>query len=617
MSDEPKAVAPYKMGEETYADLAALAAGMAENHELASEHLERGYIQKWIEEDLREYDARIALDKLLEENFTDLALFEFALRYAPDWTPVIEGFRVEAEFLDEYFPQLLKDDYVVSTNELVQFAARLYSWGVLTDERVSKGNAERWAAIDAAWRREFHESMLTHGETLLYRSLWKAPGNSLEGFLMPDRYLELVMARAAADAPDHDPEEFETLKSMMASKEKLALLAELWASDDPVAHQSPRLKVEDGLYYNAAKERAWFVDMVESDAVRTPGREAELHTAAKIAARQQNDVEHAETMALAQSATAAGGDSNFFTRLGEKVSELDPKIRAGLFAAMVFIPMIFYDSRGDGATWWLLTWAGLAATIGMGSMRPLPVKPTHKWIDVLGAGGIALVLFAYFEGDIQASSFVFEAILASAAGAAGFFWSQLGAFRANLLAREVKKTQSSADPNDTQRITPDALATVFFPERILDIPFAQRTPKQREFAAALQTGHSDTTGLARFADRRSPAAPNHGDGLSTNIGGFNVASDGTTTMQLMDGVSMDTKGNWNMRVVDGVTIHNDGKHTVSMGGFDVRSDGQISTSIGGVRVSSGGEKKEEKKSWLDPKEETDWFGNKTKKGWFD
>ena len=143
MNEDTRSDKPYKLGDGSYTTLAELAAALAENHELAGEHIERGYVQKWIEEDLRDYDARIALDKLLEENVTELALFEFALRYAPQWTPMIEGLPVQAEFLDEYLPQLLKDDYVVCTQELANFAGSLYSWGVLTDERVSKGNAER------------------------------------------------------------------------------------------------------------------------------------------------------------------------------------------------------------------------------------------------------------------------------------------------------------------------------------------------------------------------------------------------------------------------------------------------------------------------------------------
>ena len=199
----------------------------------------------------------------------------------------------------------------------------------------------------------------------------------------------------------------------------------------------------------------------------------------------------------------------------------------------------------------------------------------------------------------------------------GFLWNPLGNVREKAIERGLQRTQSASAQNDPSRITPDALATLFFPERILDIPFANRTPKQKAFTAAVNSGHADTTGLARYADRRSPVAPNHGAGFSTSMGGFNVASDGTTTMEAMDGVSMDTKGNWNMRVADGVTLHKDGKHTISMGGFDVRSDGQISTEVGGFRFSSGGGKKEEKSSWFDPKEETDWFGNKKKKGWFD
>lgn len=607
-------IRPYKLGERECASLADLAAAMAENNETAAEHIERGYIQKWLEEELREYDARIALDKLLEENVPELAFFEFALRYAPDWTPVIEGFPVQPEFLDEYLPQLLKDDYVVSTPELLRFAAKLYHWNVLTDERVSGGN-ERWAAIDAAWRREYHDAALTHGETLLYRSFWKVPGNTVESFLIEDRHVELVLARAAAKSADHDPEEFEKAKLILAAKEKLALLAELWVADNPSAQQSPRLKVEDGLYYEQAMKRAWFADMLKSDEFRTPGREAALHSAAKIAAYQQSDVEHQAEKAEAEA--AASDKPGIPSRIDQKLSAIDPKVRAAAFALGLFVPLFYYDRYGGSALWGLLCWAMMAATIGAGIMRVLPVKPEKRWIDVLGAFFIGWALISYFAIDIDASAFLYEAALGAAAGAIGFFWPQLGGVRRKQLERDARDAQAAIDPNDTKRISPDALAKMFFPELILQIPFAQRTAREKEFAAAVRYGHADTTGLTRFADPRSPVAPNHGGGMSVNAGGFNVASDGTTTTQLMDGVSFDNNNNWNVRVADGVTVHSDGKHTVSMGGFDVRSDGQISTEVAGVRISSKGKDEKAADSWFAPKEETDWFGNKNKKGWFD
>ena len=607
-------IRPYKLGERECASLADLAAAMAENNEPAAEQLDRGYTQKWLEEELREYDARIALDKLLEENVPELAFFEFALRYAPDWTPRIEGFRVQPEFLDEYLPQLLKDDYVVSTSELARFAAKLYDWNVLTDDRVSGGN-ERWAAIDAAWRREYHDAALTHGEALLYRSFWKVPGDALDSFIMDDRNLELVMARAAAKSADHDPAQFEKLKSMLATTEKLGLLAELWVAEDPAAQQSPRLKVEDSFYYEKAMKRAWFADMMKSDALRTPGREIELRALAKVASYQQSDVEELAEKTAAQAATA--DKPGIMSRIDQKLSGIDPKLRAAAFALGLFIPLFFYDRYGGSVLWGLLCWAMMAATIGAGVMRVLPIKPEKRWIDVLGTLFIGWALISYFAMDLDASAFPYEAALGAVAGAIGFLWTQLGSVRRKMLEREAQDAQSAIDPNDTKRLSPNALAKMFFPELILQIPFAQRSAREKEFAVAVQYGHPDTTGLTRFADPRSPVAPNHGGGMSVNAGGFNMASDGTATTQLVDGVSFDNKNNWNVRVADGVTVHSDGKHTVSMGGFDVRSDGQISTEVAGIRVSSKGKDEKAAGSWLAPKEETDWFGNKKKKGWFD
>lgn len=612
MSDSSGRVTAYKFGEDSHEDLAGLAAAMAENIELAKEHLERGYIQKWIEEDLREYDARISLDKLLEENVLDLALFEFALRHAPGWTPKIEGYPVDETWLDEYLPQLLKDDYVAYTSELNRFAGKLYNWGALTDNRVTGGNT-RMAAIDAAWRREYDDAARARGEMLLYDSLYRVPGSALEGDLFEDRHIELVLAKAYREEPDLDQGHYENAKSILAVKEKLALLVELWAAENPSAPLQTAYKVEDSMYFEAAKQRRWFVDMLERDAERTAGREAALRTAAQIAAHQHSDALSAREAA----AEAENASKGIFGQIADSVVGLDPKIRAALFAVPVFVTTYFYDRWSGGFEWVILTGLALVLTIGAGIMSAMPVPRDKRWLDVVGSAAIGWGVFAYSAMDLHYSSFAYEAGFAALAGGLGFLLEPLLGLRRKLLARKEAGRARAVDPNNTERIGIGELEQIFFPETILDIPFSQRTPDQKAFAAAVQSGHADTTGLARFADPRSPVAPNHGAGFSANFGGTNIASDGTTTMEVMDGVSMDTDGNWNMRVVDGVTVHSDGKHTVSMGGFDVRSDGQISTEVGGFRISSGGEKKEEKSNWFAPKEETDWFGNKKKKGWFD
>lgn len=128
----------YNLGEIGCEDLAQLAAAMVENPELAHEHLSRGYIQKWLEEDLRNYDAKIALDKLLEGP-ADFALWEFAARYAPDWEPKLYALPATKEFFDNWFPQLLKEDRISSFDDLHDFVHRLDLFGALLDERVTKG----------------------------------------------------------------------------------------------------------------------------------------------------------------------------------------------------------------------------------------------------------------------------------------------------------------------------------------------------------------------------------------------------------------------------------------------------------------------------------------------
>ena len=596
----------YTLGERECATLAELAVAMNKDQETAKAHLERGYIQKWLEEDLRNYDAKIALDQMLETG-ADYACFEFAVRYAPDHVPLLEGLYVSEEWLDKYIPDLLKDDYIVSFDELGMFVHLIDQYGLLTDERLFKNQA-RMSAIKQAWDREYKTAMRTRGEMLLYRSLFNAPGDSLNLHLFGNRAVELAFARDHAESSQASAAELDQALEMVVPKEKVDLFVELWVADDPAADVQTRYKVEDSLFFEEAMNRAWFAAMVQSDAQRSLGREAALRTAAKIAAYQ-----HADTLRLAENSDVAEA-TNPFARMmqsaSDSISRLDRKWQAALFALPVLVTTFFYDRWDQSLTWFLLTWLAISLTIGLSVFRPFPIKPKSAWLPVVGGFAIGWAIFAAFSRDIDNSTIVYELGFAAIAGVLGYFREPMFRLRAKQAKRKVEQSLKAADPNDTRRISIDALEQVFFPEKILAIPFAERTPQQRSFAAAVQGGFSDNTGISRYADARSPVAPNNPDGVSMNAAGFNFGG-GNTTFDVVDGVSMDKDGNWNMRVVDGVTLHSDGKHTTSMGGIDVRSDGQISSEVGGFRFSFGG--KDDKK-----KDEWDWgTGEKKQKGWFD
>lgn len=601
----------YKLGERECTTLGELAAAMNELEDTAEAHLQRGYIQKWIEEELREYDARIALDNLIEELGPHRAMFEFALRYSPGVTPYIAGLPTSEAWLDDYIPQLLKDDYIVSTDNLQEFAGKVWDWNILTDDRVFP-NSERFRKIDEIWRREFTTAALTRGEMLLYRDLYRVDGPSLGLSLFDNKQIELTFAKSHAGGKYSNPEHFAIALDNVGGAGKLDLLVELLNCKD-LDNFDTGYRVENSMYYDDALSRNWFVEMLEKTSERSPGRETALRIAARLAAHQAGDVKAAAEAKDNADQLHAGKDRS---SSGKLISSVDRRVLAGIAALAVFVSTFFYDPWDSGPLWICGIILSLGLTIGLAVFRPLPIKPESRWINWVGGIAVGALIFYLFEFDFAYSLFVPHVGFAILAGLAVYFREPLNAFRERKLERQASATNDTGSKNDTARIDPIALSHVFFPEQILDIPPSEMTEKQRRFAMRVRSGLADDTGITRHADSRSPVAPNNSSGVSMNVGGANVAGD-RTTFEVMDGVSTDTDGNWNMRVADGVTLHNDGKHTVSMGGIDVRSDGQISTEIGGFRVSSKGKDEKADNNWLTPKEETDWFGNKKKKGWFD
>lgn len=598
---------PYRLKERSCATLSELAVAMVEDAETAQEHLERGYIQKWIEEDLREYDARIALDKLLEQFGIERALFEFALGYAPEWAPTLQGIPLTEDTLTEYLQQTLKDDRVSTFSSIDRLANKIYRWRLLVDERVFKGS-ERLAAVDRVWREEVEAALRLRGEMLLYAGVYKVPAANLDRFLFADRELEIALAARQVDDSAQAAADFEAAAEAAAWEGKTSLLAELLTADEIKSGFASRYKVEDDMNFEQACQRPWFVDFHKRHKLRTAGHEATLRDAAEIAHAQACAVEHQKNLATEQAAAVAPG---LMERVTAGLSGLDRKVQAALFALPVFATLFMLETNPmNGWFFWASVAVGL--TIGLVPFRAFAGRNGRAWLHAIVACGFATILILSYEMELWRSSVLYEGLFAAAAGLAGFFREPMLAFRARRHEESLKSAvDGGRNADGGGRISLSRLQVTFFPELTSRLPQAERTQDDYHVMAALQHGTAPSSQLVPYADARSPAAPNNPDGVSINSGSSNFASD-RTTFGVMDGVSMDTEGGWNMRVVDGVTLHSDGTHTTRlMDGVDVRSDGQVSTEVAGFRFSSGGKKKEKKDEW-------DWgTGEKKEKGWFD
>ena len=243
---------PYIIQERECRTRAELAVALAEEPEAAAAHLEQGYAAKWLEEELHDYDAKIALTELLEQFDTLRAAFEFALRYAPDWTPSLRRIPLTYDAIGELCSQCLKDDRISTSPLLIMLTAEIYGWGLFTDERVTKGDT-RLAAIDAAWRQEFEDFVRARGEMLLYRDFWQDHAGNLRNHLFGDRRSEMQSALAVAGEGEEAREYLERAADSMAHAAKVELLAEIFARDDPARRATqvqpghpPRQRVVSG-----------------------------------------------------------------------------------------------------------------------------------------------------------------------------------------------------------------------------------------------------------------------------------------------------------------------------------------------------------------------------------
>ena len=119
-------IRPYKFAGAECHSTAELAASLVANEDVAKEHINQGYVQKWLEDEARDYDAKLMLDKLLDEHEGSRALFEFAMASCPDWKPETMGVPLEEDMLRTYFTQLLDEEQIRSNTYSVRLAGRIY-----------------------------------------------------------------------------------------------------------------------------------------------------------------------------------------------------------------------------------------------------------------------------------------------------------------------------------------------------------------------------------------------------------------------------------------------------------------------------------------------------------
>lgn len=616
----------YTLGERECATLAELAAAMNEDLSTAIEHLDRGYIQKWIEEDLRAFDARIELDRLMEKYQWDRAVFEFAYSHGGGVVPNVYGLPLDEELMTALFKQRLKDDYIGVDSSMKMFAVKLFDWRLLTDQRFFPGN-DRLARIDAIWREECDRYFTARGDMLLYEAVYTVPGLSLDDYLYSNRAIELTFAERALNPGGPPPEHYQEACEAVAAGGTLEILIELWTADEPNRGLKSAYPIEGGLIGHQLEDackRPWFVDYRARRGERSLGVEAALRDAARIATRQTWFLENSDKEAAANPDIQGAPSMPLDERISALISKLDPVKQAALFAIPVFLLLLTFD-MGDrwfderGSYGWLDAGAALAVglTIGLVPLRLVslskPGDSARSWLKLPVLGLIAFftgsIMITIFKADLYYSTVMYEAGFALLAAAAGFFRNNMLAFKEG--KRREKEVAQPGNVDSTNRISLIRLNAIFFPEETHLIPPAERTYADYQTIAAMQHGGKVSGTVLQHADARSPVAPNNPNGVSVNAAGLNFGG-GNTTFDVVDGVSMDTQGNWNMRVVDGVTLHSDGKHTTRVtDGLDIRSDGQISSEVGGFRFSFGG--KDDKK-----KDEWDWgTGEKKQKGWFD
>lgn len=575
----------YKIDEYECTTTEQLAEALVARWQLGVTHIEKGYIGKWLEEELKDYDARIFLDELLAQYPASVAAMFFSSKYLVDSEPCLQGLRLTADSIRDYLAQQTENGR--PSEEAIQLTYLMYRYGLLSDERVVKDDAHL-PFVDKAWHREFQDYCRTRGEMLLYADIWKDPTGVIAADMYTDPAMELACAKASESGDDDSVPDHRA-----AEAGKVILLAELLDSDDLTDQFQSPIKVEDHPDFTSAMGRAWFADMV-SRQPRSGGREVFLRHAADLASNQE------AAGSLHRMADETNGEAlPAKTSIASMISKLDRRLQAGLFGLLMFISLLYVNSGMRDPSLVAILFCGFAfiATVGWVPFRMVRFGPGGKALCFSVSALVYLVGFAFYEEGRLFESIWGALLITGVAALAGWWREPMLAIRAKRDGKKRQEAYIKKYPNTAARISLERLGIILMPEQLAHIPREKWTLDDHRRMAALRVGQADPI-FPTVTARRSEVAANHGDGASVSIAGVNLASDGTTTFEIMDGVSIDNKGGFNTRVLDGVTLHSDGKTTTEiLEGVSLRSDGQVTTDFLGTKLSFGGKEKKKKPYW--------------------
>lgn len=594
---------PYRIGDSEARDRKELAQLLRDQWEESEEHLKRGYIGKWLEEDLRDFDAKLKLEKLLETDSVFTAHYKLQAFLDPETQPLLGGdLPISREGLLGYINSQREEDGLPSRNAAIVVQSVMEHG--LTEDPVTLKFAPELAGIRDALSRAAHDYLRARGKMLLMADLWRDPTGQLGEMLDPARQQELYAAEFALGEHEEDREGI--LESTILHQRVMPdLLESLLKVAPDFEKAAPNVEIADFDSYAETARRPWYKALIE-EAGSTLGGKALLRQFYKLAFIEQMFASTVTDQDPKDVKLEKRESERWFLRLPRPA-------RAAIFA----VPMLAYASTVDpwgnqfDAMFFTSVITGGAVATLFAAWRGFDQK--SFWI----AAFVAALFVGPFLNSMLLGGTLGAIVMAALVGAAGWFSEDL-VTRRRLKEERGKLAERKAKFASTGgKLTLHDLRQIFFPRRLHEIPQDERTPEVVRRAEAMAQRDGTVLMHSQAADevRKQGVAPNSPDGVAMMFGGTVVGTNGNVTHSIGKDFSFDKDGNWNMQVVDGVTMHSDGKYTTRVAGMDVRSDGQISHEIGGFRFSHGG--KEEKKSGgiFAPKEETDWFGNKKDKGW--
>jgi len=573
-----------------------LAQAIREDLAQAQQHFSAGYIGKWLEEGLNDYDAKIAHDRIAEAHLPPAAIVYLAQELDPETPPVLPPpvGNINRHNLTAFLEQSCNEDTGEYSDQAIAISLLMLREGLTSADCVLK-HAPELEGLEAAWKLAMADYVKARGQMLLYADIWNDPSGKLADFINDDREIELALARQYDEDLVVD-----ATYDMLLFNGTAATLRDLLTAGPPYVAAEPQFKIADHPMHNPAMARRWFADL-SSERTGSIGHQALLRDIVHIPSHESVMKELLQNIEPEQ-----GAGRNAFEKLTQP-------LKAAALGVPLLILGFLLDFDSSVAGFLLIPLALSAATLV--TLRCAFKISTKATVGAFLAIWFSSYFFFYWfvESDFY-GSFLGALLLGAIGGGLGWVCDPL------LNKREFKKAENAGKErmrpfNETEaRLTIDDLARKFFPPRLDDIPMNQRQAADYRREAALGHGQvlpGDWSSEAAQL-RRTGAAPNHGAGASYSIAGINVASDGTRTYEIVDGLSIDNQGGMNTRVSDGFTLHSDGKMTTNVTrGIDVRTDGQISADIGGARFSFGGNKRKTDDEW-------DWgTGQKKEKGWFD